>query len=388
MSISPAQVRDMTHKKMKGAITLKRIKSNPHKLLITILVGNNLVNVWASVYAAVVFQEVFDSVSIAIVTGMMTFFILMFGEIIPKSFATTHNQSLSRVFAPLLLGLQTILWPVIWILDKVIAVLMRVCGGKNTSKKLVTEDELKAMVTIGVEEGELENRERELIENVLEFTDTRVDDIMTPRVEIEALPESTSVKEAADFIVSHGFSRIPVYRKSLDHVVGIVTINEVLEAMHSEEDNKTLKQIDPSKALKVPHSMKINRIFHLFQKKRSHMAIVLDEHSGTAGLITLEDVLEEIVGEIIDESDMAEDHYKKISDNTILASGKAVLEDLSRELDIVFPQPDHKTISFLVVEKLGRFPRKGEVIKFDKFEIKVLMLDRNGHIAEVRVKTR
>ena len=265
---------------------------------------------------------------------------------------------------------------------------MHATGGKNTSKKLVTEDELKAMVTIGVEEGELENRERELIENVLEFTDTRVDDIMTPRVEIEALPESTSVKEAADFIVSHGFSRIPVYRKSLDHVVGIVTINEVLEAMHSEEDNKTLKQIDPSKALKVPHSMKINRIFHLFQKKRSHMAIVLDEHSGTAGLITLEDVLEEIVGEIIDESDMAEDHYKKISDNTILASGKAVLEDLSRELDIVFPQPDHKTISFLVVEKLGRFPRKGEVIKFDKFEIKVLMLDRNGHIAEVRVKTR
>ncbi len=388
MSISPAQVHDMTHKKLKGSIALKRLKGNSHKLLITILVGNNLVNVWASVYAAVVFQEIFHSVSITIVTALMTFFILMFGEIIPKSFATTHAKWLSRFFAPILFGLQTILWPVIWILDKVIAILMRVCGGKDASKKLVTEDELKAMVTIGVEEGEFEKRERELIENVLEFTDTRVEEIMTPRVEIEALPESTSVKEAADFIVSHGYSRIPVYRKTIDHIVGVVTINEVLAAMHNDEDAKTLKQIDPTKAFKVPHSMPINRLFHLFQKERSHMAIVLDEHSGTAGLITLEDVLEEIVGEIIDESDIDEAHYKKISDNTILASGKAVLEDLSEELGIVFPEPEHKTISYLVVEKLGRFPHKGEIIKFDKFEIKVLMLDRNGHIAEVRIKRK
>jgi len=388
MSLSPAQVRDITHKKLPGAIALKKLKSNSHKLLITILVGNNLVNVWASVYAAVVFQEIFHSVSIAIVTAMMTFFILMFGEIIPKSFATIHKKRLSRFFAPILLGLQTVLWPIIWTLDKIIEILMRACGDESVVKKLVTEDELKAMVTIGVEEGEFEKRERELIENVLEFTDTRVEEIMTPRVEIEALPESTSVKEAADFIVNHGHSRIPIYRKTIDHIVGIVTINEILAAMHNEEDSKTLKQIDPGKAFKIPHSMSINRLFHLFQKKRSHMAIVLDEHSGTSGLITLEDVLEEIVGEIVDESDIDEEHYKKISDDTVLASGKAVLEDLSDELGIVFPEPEHKTISYLVVEKLGRFPGKGEVITFDKFEIKVLMLDRNGHIAEVRVKRK
>lgn len=389
MSLSHAQVRTMTQKKKPGAIIVKRLTAHPHKLLITILVGNNLVNVWASVYAAFVFEQIFDSMAIALVTAIMTFFILMFGEIIPKSFATTHNKRFSRLVAPPLLGLQTILWPIIWILEKCIAILIKAFGGKSKHlQKKVTEEELKAMVSIGAEEGSIEHREKELIENVLEFTDTRVEEIMTPRIEIEALPESTSVKEAAEFIVNHSFSRIPVYRKSVDHIVGVVNVKEVLEAMSDQEGSKTLGQIHPAKALKVPHSMQISRLFHLFQKKRTHMAIVLDEHGGTFGLITLEDVLEEIVGEIIDETDIDEAHYKKISDDTVLASGRAVLEDLSKELDIVFPQPDHKTISYMIVEKLGRFPKKGEVIKFDKFEVKVLMLDKQGHIAEVRVKKK
>ncbi|OIP80988.1 hemolysin [Candidatus Peregrinibacteria bacterium CG22_combo_CG10-13_8_21_14_all_44_10] len=386
MSLSPAQVRDMAHKKLNGAIALKRLKRNPHKLLITILVGNNLVNVWAAVYAAVVFEQAFHSVSITIVTALMTFFILMFGEIMPKSFATTHSKSLALLFAPILLGFQFVIWPIILILDKIISVFVYICGGKNAIKKLVTEDELKAMVTIGVEEGEIEKHERELIENVLEFTDTRVEEIMVPRVEIEALPETTHVKEAAGFIVHHGLSRVPVYRQTIDNIVGIVNIKDVLSAMHGEDDDKTLKQIDPSKALTIPPSMKIDRLFHIFQKERSHMAIVIDEHGGTAGLITLEDVLEEIVGEIVDESDIDEEHYTKISDNTVLANGRAVLEDISDELGIVFPEPEHKTINYLIVEKLGRFPKKGEVINFDKFELKVLMLDRNKHVAEVRIK--
>jgi len=381
MSLSPAQIRTMK------SITVKRLTANPHKLLITILIGNNLVNVWSSVYAAFIFEQVFHSASIAVVTAVMTFFILMFGEIIPKSFATTHSKRFSRLVAPPLLGFQTVLWPIIWVLEKCIAVLIKIFRGKgNHLKKKVTEEELKAMISIGAEEGSIENREKELIENVLEFTDTRVENIMTPRVEIEALPESTSVKEAAEFIVNHSFSRVPVYRKNVDHIVSVVSVKEVLEAMSDEEDNKTLSQIHPSKALKVPHSMKINRLFHLFQKKRTHMAIVLDEHGGTAGLITLEDVLEEIVGEITDETDLDETHYKKISDDTILASGRAVLEDLSDELGLIFPQPEYKTISYMIVEKLGRFPKKGEIIKFDEFEVKVLMLDKQGHIAEVRLK--
>lgn len=389
MSLSPAQVKDMAHKKLPGSFTVKRLTGNPHKLLITILIGNNLVNVWASVYAAVVSEKLFDSVPIAIVTAVMTFFILMFGEIIPKSFATTHNKTFSRLVAYPLLLLQTILWPLIWVLEKCIYVLMKAFGGKNTHlNKKVTEDEIKAMISIGAEEGSIEHRERELIENILEFTDKRVEEIMTPRVEIEALPEGTSVKEAAGFIVNHSFSRIPVYKDTIDNIVGVVSVKEVLTAMSDGDEDKTLAQTHPTKALKVPHSMMINRLFHMFQKKRTHIAIVLDEHGGTSGLISLEDVLEEIVGEIIDETDIDEEHYKKISDDTVLANGRAVLEDLSEELGIIFPEPEHKTISYLVVEKLGRFPRKGEVIKFDKFEIKVLMLDRSGHIAEVRVKRK
>ncbi len=388
MSLSPAQVRDMVQKKMRGAGALKRLRLDPHKLLVTILVGNNLVNIWASVYATVVFQRVFDSTSISIITGVMTLFILMFGEIIPKSFATNHNKVLARVFAPILFWIQFGLWPIIFLLDKIISGVMIIFGSKHGTRKLVTEDELKAMVTIGVEEGAIEKSERELIENVLEFTDTRVEEVMLPRVEIEALPETTNVKAAADFIVNHGFSRVPIYRQTLDNIVGIVTVKDILAAMHGEDDDKTLAQIHPSPALKVPCSMKINRLFHMFQKERTHMAIILDEHGGTAGLVTLEDVLEEIVGEIVDESDVDEEHYTKVSNDTILANGKAVLEDISDELGIIFPEPEHKTVNYLIVEKLGRFPKKGEVIRFDKFEIKVLMLDRNKHVAEARIRVR
>ncbi|MBT5016268.1 HlyC/CorC family transporter [Candidatus Peregrinibacteria bacterium] len=370
ISLSEATVRDMSQKKLKGANWVHFLKSRPHKLLITILIGNNLINILASVYATLVFQKLLGNAALGIITGALTLFILIFGEIVPKSFATSHAKTLSRLVALPLVGLFWLFSPAVWLLDLMVKLLLKASSRKKESH--VTEDELKAFVTIGAEEGAIEVNEKELIENVLEFTDTRVRDIMVPRVEIQALPIDSTIHDAADFVAKHHHSRIPLYKDSLDNIVGLLTVKTLLSHMHRKEMNQPLSKLDILEPLKVPSSKKINALFNEFQKRRIHLAIVLDEHGGTAGLITLEDILEEIVGEIVDEFDEEEKSEVTLIGKTELeATGKALIEDINDELKIKIPCQDHKTISYYITEKLGRFPRRGEEIKGKGYVITV-----------------
>ncbi|HCW32360.1 MAG: transporter [Candidatus Peregrinibacteria bacterium GW2011_GWF2_39_17] len=367
VSLSPAKVRDLVRKKKKGALLVEQIKSHPHKLLITILIGNNLVNVLASVYATIIFENILGSAALGIITGILTFVILVFGEIAPKLFAQNHAKALSRYVAPFLYIFFVIFTPAVWLLDSFIKI-MFLTTGKTKHENHVTEDELKAFVDIGAEEGAIQKDEQELIENVLEFSDTRVEEIMAPRVGIQALPLSSTIKEASDFVVKHHHSRIPVYDKNIDDIVGMITVKEILGRIHTEEMNKTLGSLNLLKPLKVPASKKINQLFHEFQKRRMHLAIVLDEHGGTAGLITLEDILEEIVGEIVDEFDEEEKpDLRKIGKSEVEATGKTLIEEINDALEIQIPAPEHKTISYYITEKLGRFPKRGEIIDDENF---------------------
>lgn len=370
VSLSPATVRDMVQKKKKGAKSVGFLKSQPHKLLITILIGNNLVNIGASVFATLVFKEVFGSAALGIITGALTFFILVFGEIVPKSFAQTHAKTASRLLAPFLVLLFWLFTPLVWIFDLLVKALLRLSGAKSES--LVTEDELKAFVSIGAEEGTIEKEEQELIENVLEFTDTRVEEIMVPRVDIQALSVDSTLHDVAVFVAEHHHSRVPVYKDSIDNVVGVLTIKTLMGHMHRDEMDHKLSDIDLLEPLKVPNSKKINELFHEFQKRRMHLAIVLDEHGGTGGLITLEDILEEIVGEIVDEFDHEEEvAFIKIGNTEVEANGKALVENINKELEIKIPCPEHKTISYFITEELGRFPKQGEVIEGKGFTVTI-----------------
>lgn len=370
VSLSQATVRDMVQKKKKGSKSVNFLKSHPHKLLITVLVGNNLVNISASVYATLVFENLLGSAALGVITGLLTLFILLFGEIIPKSFATNHAKTLSCIFSPPLLVLYWFFTPVVWLFDRLVKAVLFVSGQHKESN--VTEDELKAFVSIGAEEGAIEENEKELIENVLEFTDTKAREIMVPRVDIQALPETATVRSAAELVAVHHHSRIPVYRDSIDNMVGVLTVKTLLEHMHRDELNKTLRELELHKILKIPASKKINALFNEFQKRRTHLAVVLDEHGGTAGLITLEDILEEIVGEIVDEFDEdEEDEFTLIGKTEVEATGKALIEDINDALKIKIPCPEHKTISFFIMETLGRFPRQGEFIEGKNFEISV-----------------
>jgi len=377
MTLTPAKVRMLLEAGKPGAGYLAKLKKHHHKTLITILVGNNFVNIAASALTAVYVTERFNSSAVGIATGVLTAIVLIFGEIFPKTLATSYAKRFALISAPILYVLGIILTPLIWILDLLVKILLRVLGTKK--QKQVTDEDLIAMASIGAEEGSIEAHEKEYIENVLEFTDIQVGDIMTPRVHMDALPEEHDLEAAANFVLHHTHSRIPVYRDTMDNIVGILSIKELLKQLYNEEnpDKITLRQVNLHTPLKVPGTVPIQKLFHQFKLKRTHMAIVLDEHGGTAGLITMEDLLEEIVGDIEDEEDKDEDEIREIKTGVYELSGRTELDELMELTGLELDHPEYKTVSFLMVEELGRIPKKGEKIIIDDWEFKITKMLRS-----------
>lgn len=385
ISVSDAKVRSLVKEKKRSAGTLALIKKDPHKLLITILIGNNLVNIGASVLATVVFTKIFGSSGLGIATGVMTLLVLVFGEITPKSFATKYAVQISLFVSKPLYLLQILFSPIIWIMNKLVKFLINVMGSEYDDEG-VSEEEIKALIELGAEKGSIQKREKELLKNILQFNDITVEEVMTPRVAVDALDVGTTLQDAIDFVIKKSHSRIPVFEESIDNVVGIVTIKDIL--MFSEEfnDNKKLGNCDLKKPLFVPVSKKIDVLFKEFQKARTHLAIVVDEYGGTAGIVTLEDLLEEIVGEIIDESDIEEMPIRAVSDYEIEAHGVTKLEDINDYLGISLKGHEKEPVSALILDKLNRFPKNGEIIQFPHASIKVLKIHENKIIKVSVVK--
>ncbi|MBT5517014.1 HlyC/CorC family transporter [Candidatus Peregrinibacteria bacterium] len=377
MTITPAKVRTLVDSKKPGSKYLALLKKHHHKTLISILIGNNLVNITAASLTTLLMTDYYGSAAVGVATGLLTIVVLIFGEVIPKSLATTYANKLSLLVAPILFWFAIIITPLIWILDGLVKFLLLLLGTKK--QKQVTDEELIAMAAIGEEEGTIDEHERELIENVLEFNDIRVEEIMTPRVHMDAMPEDHSVAEAAQFIIHKTHSRIPVYRETVDNIVGILTVKELIKCMHNDDDTEelTVRQIKTATPLKVLHSMPIHDLFHQFKTKRTHMAIVIDEHGGTAGLITMEDLLEELVGDIEDEEDSTEDRIKTIGDGVFELSGRVELDELHELTGLEFNHPEYKTVSFLITEQMGRLPRKGQSVEIEGWSFKVTQMWRH-----------
>ncbi len=375
VSLTKSKVDELVDKKVRNSKVLQKLKSDPHKLLITILIGNNVVNIWASAYAAVIFTELFGSNGVGIATGIMTFFILVFGEITPKSFAHQHAVGFSLVLARPIRLLQIVLFPFVWVFDKLVDFANFLFGSKKGYT--VTEGEIVAMLKIGAKEGSIEKQERELIENVLEFNDIEAEEVMTPRVAIEALDGDMSVKEAIDFALKHSHSRLPVYDVDIDHIVGVISIKELLKCSEEGSPKKKLGSMNLVHPIQVPLSKKIDELFREFQRKHQHIAIVIDDHGGTAGLVTMEDLLEEIVGEIVDESDVAEKPIEIVDPKNIIVSGNALVEDVNDFFRIKIEANERDTISSIITDHLHRFPREGEVIKFPRVKMRVLEMGKN-----------
>jgi len=313
-SLSPAKVNTLKEDKQFGSKAVFKLRKKPESMLITILIGNNLVNILATVVATIWGIQVFGSNAVGIVTGILTFIILVFGEITPKTLAQKYAGGFSRLIAYPLLWLSFILYPIILVLEKFIHVLMKALNVKSPISTM-SEEELLAMVDIGTKEGVIEEHEQEFIENVLEFTDTTVEEIMTLEKDMEIIEAETTIREAAHFFVGHSHSRIPVYKGNADNIIGIVTVHDVLRLIHDAKGRKTLEDLHYQKVITVPKTKSISKLFREFQKRRQHLAMIVNEHGEIIGLVTLEDILEEIVGDIADEQDKEEKAVHSIGKN-------------------------------------------------------------------------
>jgi len=377
MSLTPAQVRTLVEAKVPGADFLTRVKQNHHKTLITILVVNNFMNSALSSLLTVLMTNAFGETGLGIALLISTTLILLFAEILPKALATTYAKSIGPRFAPALYFASLLLTPLTILVDTLVNTIRRLFGAQDPIQ--VTDEELIAMASIGAEEGSIDQHELELIENALEFNDIKVGDITTPRVHMDTLPEDYHLDNAAEFMVNHTHTRIPVYRENLDHIVGILSIKELLRAMHEEKEPEkiSIRQIHLLTPLKVPGTMHVKDLFREFKKKRQHMAIVLDEYGGTAGLVTMEDLLEELVGDIEDEQDTDEDNIKNIGPDHYTLSGRTELDDIADLTGLEFAHPEYKTVSFLVIDELGCLPREGQSIRLDDWHFTVTQMLRN-----------
>ncbi len=385
ISITPAQVRTLVESKRRGANYLAKLKHSHHKTLITILLLNNFLNIAASTITTVAFTRIFADAGIGIATGVLTAVILIFGEIVPKSLASTYAKIIGPFFAPALYAIGVMLTPIIFVLDFFVGIMLKFFGaGQHTQ---VTDEELIAMASIGAEEGSIDAHEFALIENALEFNDIKVGDIITPRVHMDALPEDYHLDNAAEFVVNHSHTRIPIYRDNIDHIVGILSIKELLRAVHEEEhpEKISIRQIKLLTPIKVPDSMHVKDLFREFKKKRQHMAIVIDEFGGTEGLVTMEDLLEELVGDIEDEMDTDEAHVKTLGKNHYEITGRTELDEIAELTKLEFEHPEYKTVSFLIIDELGQLPREGQSILLEGWQFTVTQMLRNT-ILKVELK--
>lgn len=354
-----------------------KMKKDPHTLLTTILIGNNLVNIGGASLATSIAITCFESNAVGIATGVMTLMILVFGEIFPKSFATQNNVLVARMVIFPLYWLTKILWPLVLILNYI----PKLYGSINPAYHTVTEDELMTMVEVVEEEGEIKEAEKEYITNIFEFDDTSCSEIMTPRADMFVVDAVEKLDIPA--ILSTGYSRIPVIEHSIDNVIGILHIKNLfadyqkLTASDEPIDSLDIKAI-MKKPYFIPESKKLDSLLQEFKAKKSHMAIVVDEHGGVAGLVTLEDVVEEIFGEIIDETDRMVPDIVRLKDNKWLVAGRINVEDLNKEIDINIPESvSYDTISGFFLEQIDRIPQPGESVIIDRWTATVKDMDGN-----------
>lgn len=377
-SISRARARHIAKEGRKADRLILRLKKDPHNLLTTILIGNNIVNIGAAALATSLTIGLFPNYAVGMATGVMTFLILVFGEVLPKTVATRNNILIARITIFPIYWLSVLFFPILVFLNFIPKI-----AGRIKRAATITEEELMTFVEVVEEEGEIKEEEKELIENIFEFDDTNASEIMTPRGDMFVIDADEPLQLEA--IARSGFTRIPVIEKEIDHVIGIINIKDIF--MHKAT---TDAPIDVRRIMRepyfVPENKKLDRLLHQFKKRKTHLAVVIDEHGGVSGLITLEDALEELVGEIRDETDKEEPHIVKVSPGEWIVPGKTDIDDVNDLLPMNIPDSSaYDTFSGYILDIIGRIPKEKEVFHIGGFEITVKQME-GPRIMEYAVK--
>ncbi len=376
VSLERGQLRRLVNERRSGAKSLEKLKSNPKRMLITILLGVNLANIGAAAVATDLATGAFGSLGLGIATGIMTFILLVFGDITPKAYCYAHAEKISLRFARVILAIQYLLYPLVIFLEVVTKGMFKAVRIEERPKTL-SEAEVRAILDIGVEEKVLMKEEREMMKEVLEFHDTAVRAIMTPRNSMFVLNARLLIWDALPLINKSGFSRIPIIEESKDNIIGIVHMRDVLRAIETKTSFMMLKDV-ARKPLFVSKDMLISKLLKEFQGRHLQLAIVVDEFGSTEGLVTLEDVIEELVGEITDEKDIEQQLLRKVDRHTVVLQGDVEIDDVNEALNINLPKgTDYSTISGLLHEHIKRIPRQGDRATIGNVTITVEETGRN-----------
>lgn len=369
-SISRSKARHLSKQKGRANALIYQMKNNPHRLLSTILIGNNIVNVAASALATKLALEMFPGYAVGVATGVMTLLILVFGEVLPKSVATRNNIMIARIIIFPIYWMSILFRPVVFFLDFIPKLTGRI---KRTPS--VTEEELITFVEVVREEGEIKEEEHRLIHRIFEFDDTNASEIMTPRADMFVIQAGAPLD--LQTITDSGFTRIPVIEDTIDNVVGVLNIKDVLAHQAKTNGMPTVRDLMRPPYF-VPEHKKLDSLLRQFQKRKTHMAVVVDEHGGVSGLITLEDALEELVGDIRDETDKEEKRIVKRKNKEWIVLGKTEIDEVNEVIGMNIPEStEYDTFSGYVLEQIGRIPAVDESIALEGFEVVVKSMAGN-----------
>ena len=384
-TVNKMRIRMLVDDGNKRALILDKVIKHQSKMLSTVLIGNNIVNIGASAISTLFVQNVFGNIYVSIGTFVLTFVVLIFGEIIPKTVAGIHSENVALSYARVISILMFVLTPIIFIIDnfsKLILMILRVDTSSKSSH--FTEDELRTIMDVSQEEGIIESEELDMINNVFDFGDAQAKEVMIPRIDMTFAQVDSSYDELIQIFQEDKFTRLPVYEDTTDNVIGILNMKDLL--LCHDKDHFSVRDIMREPYFTYEHK-NTAELFMEMRKSSISLAIVLDEYGATAGLITLEDLLEEIVGEIRDEYDTdEEDPIVQLSDREYMVLGSTNLEDLCDEIGLNFTSEDYDTIGGYLIGLLDHLPEKNEVIiTDDDVLLRVEQMDKN-RIEKIYIK--
>jgi len=376
VSVRPSKIEQLIKNKVKGASSLRKLKSNPSRMMSSVNLGNNLASIAATALATDIALKLFGDEGLAIAIGVMTFLILVFGEISPKTYCNANATKVAVRNSRILLAFSYALFPIVWLFEIITKGMMRLTGSSDIPPGL-TEDEIKEVVDQGLKDKAIEKQESELVHGALNFDDIVIRSVMTPRPKMFTLRSKMMLFEALPEINKNGFSRIPVFADDIDQIVGIVHVRDVLKKLEADEKVISLEQIMREPVF-VSQEKRVSDLLKEMQGRRTHMAIVLDEFGGVEGCVTLEDLLEEIVGEIQDETDTEKPSFQRDGQNAIVTDGDIEIDTIN---DIfksnIPPGDDYSTLNGLLHEQLHDMPKEDDKIEIGSLRIIIEKVSKN-----------
>ena len=377
VSIRVSKIEQMVKDKVKGAASLHKLKSNPSRMMSSVNLGNNLASIAATALATDISLKLFGDEGLAIAIGIMTFLILVFGEITPKTYCNANPTKVAVKNSRILLAFSYALFPIVWFFEIITKGMIKLTGSSDMPPGL-TEDEIKGIVDQGLKDKAIEKQESELVHGALNFDDIVIRSVMTPRTKMFTLKSKTILFEALPQINQSGFSRIPIHGDNKDEIIGIIHVRDVLKAL--EDDKKktyTLEKIS-RKPIFVSQEKMVSDLLKEMQGRQTHMAIVVDEFGGVEGCVTLEDLLEEIVGEIRDETDTKQEVFKNDGQDSIITDGEIEIDIINEIFKTNIPQgDDYSKLNGLLHEKLHDIPKEGDKIELNSLRISIEKVSKN-----------